>query len=123
MAKKVQDVRLVSKGMHKLPCELTVEERLQRGKALAGVLSSIALEESRQEMVRKDMKSQIASLESQRDQVASVVSSGSEIRDVEVEDRANFSTFTFERVRLDTNEVIFSRPLTPEERQEKLPLP
>lgn len=117
MAKK-PEVRVLKKLTVPLPCKLTDEEFRDRASQLAATLEDLNAEESRQEMLKREMKSAVAQLEARRDQLALTVSRCSELRQVEVEDRAVGELV--ERTRLDTMEVIHTRALTDDERQ--LPL-
>jgi hypothetical protein len=100
-------------------CRLNDDEFRDRASQLAATLEDLGAEESRQEMLKREMKSAPAVIEARRDQLGLVVSRCSELRPVEVEDRVNGSD-TVERIRMDTGEVIHARPLADGERQ--LPL-
>lgn len=103
-----------------LPCRLTRDEQLERGHQLAGTLDEIRTEDSRQEMLKKEMKSATASLEARRDKLAAIVRNGEEYREVPVEDVADYGKGRFMRYRQDTGEIVTERALTDEERQLEL---
>lgn len=114
--------RILKRVMETLVCSLSANEQRERGKALAGVLADIKNEQARHDMLKAEMKSSMAALESKRDVLQLVVSRGEEYREVEVEHRTNDAKLTVERVRMDTGEVIADRPMNEEEKQEKLRL-
>lgn len=114
--------KVLKKHAVRLACELTDEERIERGKALAGVLEDIGKLESDHEAQKRQMKSEMAALEARRNFLQVVVSRGSEYREVEVEDVADFGTGKWMRFRLDTGTVVSERVLNEAERQQKLVL-
>src|SRR5205814_1447675 len=114
--------RILDRKMLDLAVKLTADEQLERGRSLAEALENIRGEEARQDSIKQQMKATIAELEARRDRLMSVVSRGEELRPVQCEDIATFSTGKMARVRLDTGEVIFERSLSDTERQEKLEL-
>ena len=105
-----------------LSCPLTTDQKVEKGKALSEVLENIRSEESRADMVKASLKSALAALESKRDELCVIVSRGAEVREIEVEERADTTTLRVYRVRMDTGEVTHERPMTPEERQQQLKL-
>ena len=105
-----------------LPCALTPDEKIEKGHALASTLENIRAEESRAEMLKQSLKSAMSSLEAKRDELALIVSRGSEIREIEVEERSDTGRLVVYRVRMDTSEIIHERSMTPEERQQQLAL-
>lgn len=114
--------RIIKRGSELLVCRLTAGEVRERGKALAGVLADIKNESARHDMLKAEMKSAMAALESKRDALQLVVSREEEYRDVMVEHRTNDANLTVERVRMDNGEVVATRPMTEDEKQEKLRL-
>jgi hypothetical protein len=105
-----------------LTCPLTTDEKVAKGKALSEVLENIRSEESRAEMVKASLKSALAALESKRDELCVIVSRGAEVREIEVEERADAKSLRVYKVRMDTGEITHERPMTPEERQQQLAL-
>jgi hypothetical protein len=105
-----------------LSCKLTTEEFEERAKSLAEAHEDRKGLESNHEMLKRQMKSEAAELEAKIDVLAAVVSRKSEMRQVEVEEQADLVKLKAFRYRMDTGEVINERPLTEDERQEKIPL-
>ncbi len=113
----MDDVRIVNKGKQELPCRLTEAEQIARGRALAKAIADVTVLKSRQQSVAQQLKAEAAALDAERDKLSEVVSSGTELREVETEDQVNFLTGRFTRRRLDTDEVLIERALTPDEAQ------
>lgn len=123
MVKKTESsVTVLRKFRDYLACSLTDAEKMEKGRALAGALEDIRGEESRAEMLKQSLKSAMASAEAKRDALMVIVSRGEEIREIEIEERADVSTLSVYRVRMDTGEVTHERTMTPEERQQQLAL-
>ena len=114
--------RTLKRTVQTLPCKLTTDEQLERGRQLAGVLEDMHSEDSAQEEQKRAMKSRVAALEAERDRLQLVVSRGQEPRDVETEDVADYKSGRVYRIRMDTRQIVFERALTDEERQEPMPL-
>jgi hypothetical protein len=105
-----------------LPCKLTKDELIERGQSLAATIEDINTETDAQEGLKREMKARIGVLEAQRSSLAAVVSRRHELRDVSVEVQLHDDTNTVATVRMDTGEVIHSRTMNDDERQESLPL-
>jgi len=115
------NVRLIERCEKELMITLSDVEQVSRGKQLAKVLSEIRNEDGRHQMMKASMKSAMTALEAERDKLSLIVSSGEELRMIQCEDRANFDTGSFERVRIDTQEIVYERPLSTQERQLEIP--
>ena len=111
------DTRVLKTHSLELPCKLTRDEELDRGHQLASTLEDIRNEDSRHEMLKKEMKSAMAALEARRDKLASIVNRGEEYRETPVEDVADYKRGRLMRYRQDAGEIVMERALTDEERQ------
>lgn len=103
-----------------LPCKLTPEEFEQRAKALARTEEEFHEEEERQKAVKDGLKKELSDITSRRAMLATIVSRGSEDRDVACEELFDWADATVTRTRMDTSEVLVVRPMTNEERQRGL---
>jgi hypothetical protein len=105
-----------------LPCPLTDDEKIARSLMLAEALDR----RNQLDLERKDtmaeFKDREAKLDSEIGRLGTIVRGGKELRQVECEDQHNYKNGTADRVRLDTGEVVQTRPLTEEERQQELPV-
>ena len=106
--------------METLSVRLTDAERLQLGDELAGVQDQIGNQLSREESIKKELKAKMAGLEARRDELASIVRRKEQMRPVECVWERNYGDGLARKIRLDTGEVIQSRPLQDHERQPKL---
>ena len=104
-----------------MPCKLKDTELLRYGGELGEVIQDIAAEEDNQLGLRQEMKARLAVLEARRTDLATKITRKEELRDVEIQTERDYTAGTYSEIRTDTGEVIKERPLTPEERQEKLP--
>lgn len=122
MAKKESPVRILKRHATILSCKLTDEEFRDRASNLAATLEDIKAEDSRHEMLKREMKSALSALEARRDVLALTVSRRSEMREVEVEDQANDKTGMVDRIRMDTGEIVLTRVMNDQERQIPMPV-
>jgi len=106
-----------------LDCELTDKEVLAYGRQLASIASAIGNEEANQVSIKKEMASKIAGLEAKASELSAKINRGKELREVQIEVLADFTTGMATEFRSDTGEVYRERPLRDEERQQKLPEP
>lgn len=106
-----------------LLCDLTMEERVHATQEASAVLSEIAIEDAWQKGQKKAMASKMAELNNQFAELARKVETGREMREVEVEWQADFEHGQAIAIRLDTFEVVKTRPLDDGEKQVGLPLP
>jgi hypothetical protein len=96
-----------------LACHLTKKERIEFADALGE--ASKAVDEA--EAVKKSAKKRLDSAKDNHDRLATIVASGIEYRDVEIEERFDLDKGIYTSVRTDTGEITFERPLTDHERQ------
>lgn len=126
---KNTEVKTKGKGIRKLgnttkllPCKLVDAELLKYGNDLGETIQDILTEEGRQESLKKEMKATLSALEARRSSLASKITRKEEHRDIDVERVLNFGKDIYQEVRLDTGEIIFTRPVTDDERQEVMTL-
>lgn len=119
---QVEEDDVIATGWLDLPCRLTDPELIERGQRLAETLENIKAEDSRQEMLKREMKSQAAALEAKRDALVLVVARREELRRIEFEDVIAWHLNVVRRVRKDTGEIVTERFITKEERQQRLDL-
>ena len=103
-----------------LVCKLTSEERIEKGKELAKLCQDINDKEALEAERRKEAKNTIEYMEAQRDSLLAVVQTGEEKRNIEV--RLDLDGNKVNEIRLDTGEIVITRPATKEEMQQKLSL-
>lgn len=99
-----------------LPCKLTKKERLEFADALGEAAESVKEAEAN----KKTAKKQLDAAKDKQDRLSVIVSSGTEYRDVELEERYDLDKGVFTSTRIDTGEVIHERPLTELEKQTTL---
>lgn len=110
----------MNKSTMQLPVKLTDEELQIRSRELAEKLTEI-------EAVDEDRASAMAAFKARKDKLVldsrrltRIVRTGQEEREVHVTETKNWERGTIETIRLDTGEVVSSRPMNPSERQEAL---
>lgn len=103
-----------------LPVKLTEKERMARAMSAAELQSDYNEIEERKKETTRSLGQQLKDLRKDIEKLQRAVRTGSEHQDVQIETRRNEDRRTIETVRLDTGEIIDSRPMTVEERQGKL---
>ena len=108
-----------------LPCTLTADELAARADDLAACVEEIDRLDRERAVAAKAARDVIDEAEERRRLLARIVRRKSEDRIVEVEHRHVHATCSVECVRLDSGEIVRSRPMTREEvvaaRQTELP--
>jgi hypothetical protein len=99
-----------------LLCELTQAELLSRGSAMAE--AELRIEQLK--LKRGEVSDAIKVQRAVRRKLAGVIDAGKELRDVRCVWIAHFTRNCFELVRQDTGEVVDTRAMTAEERQEDM---
>jgi hypothetical protein len=107
--------------MH-LPVALTEREVLQRSWRLAAIEQEIENHEQALAEAKRAAKDALDRLALERRHLATVIRTGQETREVEVEHRDNWREATIECYRLDTGELVEFRQMSPSERQRALDL-
>jgi hypothetical protein len=100
-----------------LPCKLTAEQFEERAKGLAYTEQELATEESEQESIKQGLKKKLNDIITRRTVLAGIVSRSEEQRDISCVDDFDFTVAQVRRTRLDTGEIVVTRPMTDEERQ------
>lgn len=103
-----------------LPVKLTAEERMQCADALANALQGIADAKAKKRRIVKDLDREIAEVEQEAIELRDAVATGREYREVIVHRVYDYEKATVTEHRTDTGEVLRSRAMTDEERQQKL---
>jgi hypothetical protein len=106
-----------------LQCLLSQEERLLRGEELAGLLLTTHKLELEKKTFCDEIKQRLNSAEERAQDVGRQLREGKEWRDVECKEVPDYEAGEVLTVRSDTNEVIRSRRMRPEERQQTMHYP
>jgi hypothetical protein len=106
-----------------LPCALSPEEVRQRGEAVARLLKERDDLDFETKQYAKQRREELGELELAIARLAIQIRERQEYRPVEVACLRNPSDATVVWVRKDTGEVVRQRPMTEEEKQERLPFP
>ena len=99
-----------------LPSILTKEETLALALELANTVQAMGAEAELQKNLKDQMKAKLSELQAKQTRLSIVVATGKEYRNVEVELRLTESG-QVQEVRLDTGEIIITRPPYDSERQ------
>lgn len=105
-----------------LPCRLTDQERQERATKLAQSVQDAAKLEADLAGIRSKYKTEIERVEESIRDLSKVVSSGLEYRPIEVIEQKDAARRVMETIRQDTGEIVWTRPLSPNEMQEELHL-
>jgi hypothetical protein len=124
MAKKQQttDKMMTRKVTKALPCNLTEPEVTHYGREMARALSDKARIETEFDSVKQDYKGKIGEQQAIVEKLSPRIHSGIETRDVECQEVKNWTKLTVTVTRLDTGDVIESRPMREDEKQVELTL-
>lgn len=120
-AKPLHNIETVGREYEKHPVKLSEVERLTFADKLASIEDELTSFEAEAEGVKKSLKAREATILAHRSELAGIVRSRSELRDVEITMVANYTAGTLSKVRKDTGETVASRRLTDGERQEGFP--
>jgi hypothetical protein len=99
---------------------LSDDELRDFGRDLAGVLEDISNLERQQDSIRQEMKAKMAGLEARRDELASVIRRREQLRTIELAWERNYALGQARKLRLDTGDIVQTRPLREDERQPPL---
>jgi len=111
---------VVVKGTEHLVCKLTKEEVSEAGKALAEAIQRKVGIEQRLESFRSQAKADIAESEAVITKQTQLVASEKEFRLVNIEVTFDYKAGKKWAVRTDTGEIIWTRLISNEERQQTL---
>lgn len=103
-----------------LPVQLTDEERLEFANTLAKANQAVEHAIDEKKYLNSQAGSRVKQAEAHRDEITNIVSSGKEWREVIVHRKFDYEKGILTETRIDTGEVIASRPLTDAEKQGNL---
>lgn len=104
----------------RLSCRLTAQETLRKGAELVETMADKGLLELEIKEQTSTLKAQVKKLSQRSDALALEIRTGEEYRQVECTERRDFRNNLVDVVRMDTGEVVRSRPMTAGERQEQI---
>ncbi len=104
----------------RIEVDITEDEARQRGEELARIVKDIERVEAEKKASNADLKKRIDALDARKAELAEVIRTGREDREVEVFNARNESRCLIETCRADDGEIIESRPMTATERQLKM---
>ena len=102
------------------PVKLGTMDLVERGAQLSALLVRIANDEAHAKAVATGAKAALESLRGEAAELARIVHTKQENRPVECQDSYDRQSLTVETSRLDTGEVVYSRPMTAEERKQTM---
>ena len=103
-----------------LPVQLTDQERLDFANELAKANQAVEHAIDEKKYLNSQAGSRVKQAEAHRDEITNIVSSGKEWREVIVHRVFDYEKGILTETRIDTGEVIASRPLTDVEKQGNL---
>lgn len=103
-----------------LPCALAEYEVTERGRLLSARVKELEDLQEEKKQVNAKLKDQIDSTTKEVKRLATIVKNGVENRVVTVLHRLDEKEKAVESIRMDTGEVIYVRPATPQELQIRL---
>jgi hypothetical protein len=112
--------RLPRKQLEFLPVKLTQAELITKGKELAEETQKLEQTEEEKKLAMDSFKERIQSHQHRIKNLAHLVDTGEEKREVEVFERKCYAERIMETFRKDTGECIRTRPLNEDEYQENL---
>lgn len=107
-------------GTRSLPVRLTDTELLIKAKELSAKVAELDAVEATKKSVAAECKVKYDTLNSDIHHLAKILRTGREDREIEVQEIRNDPARTIEVVRIDTGEVVESRPMTINELQKPL---
>ena len=103
-----------------LPCKMTDEERLLKGTALAAAIQEDNDLEDEKKAFAEKLKTRQRLIDERVQTLKHEVKTGLEVRPVPCFESRRYGERMVDLVRRDTHEVVFSRPMRPDEMQESL---
>lgn len=100
---------------------LTAEERAEHEKSCATLIRDLDVLEAKKREAVSEWNAKIKTLKKRMAKASEAAVEGFEVRDVECEDRPDFDSKVVRTVRTDTGDVVETRSMTADERQDKLP--
>lgn len=114
---------MAEKQKQSLPVPLTPAEVAAKSRELARLVQDKNAKEEERTQAAQQFSADIKDMVKRQNELARQIDNGQEWRDIDVEEVKNYETKTVDIVRKDTNEIVSSRGMTPEERQETLQFP
>jgi hypothetical protein len=111
----------VVRAVEPLPVQLTEAELAERGVRLASLTNQHSAVEAQKKEAMAGYKRRLDALAGEIEEVAGVLTSKTEDRDVDCETTHHYATGLVRTVRLDTGEVVSERAMNDAERQRALP--
>jgi hypothetical protein len=108
--------------IRKLYCPLTADEKMLRGGELASTMEERERVEEEFSEVKETFKGRLKGIDNKVLELKQIVLEGRERRDVECYTHPDFENDRVEVVRTDSHEVVETRRMTAEERQQFLPM-
>lgn len=103
--------------------KLSNDEKVDKAERLSRAMQKQEAAKKHLAETTKDIKNEIARLEGEVDELAEVLRSGGEYREVECRRERDDQRGEMVLKRLDNGEIVESTPMTADERQQSLPLP
>lgn len=120
LAKNIDNSLRVKKSKEYLKCEFTEKEILEFGGELARKHSEINELEDQKKRIVSDLKAKSEAADAEASILARKIQNKNEYRDVECQEVYNYVEKTVTIVRVDTGEIVKTRPMNENEKQELL---
>jgi len=123
MAKKEKDAgdRIkVTHEPHPLACKLTTQDRATAANQLAEAIQNLEALDIQHKTDTKNFNSLKQQFAGSVHRLSREVANGEAVRSVDCELRLNYTTLAASLVRTDTGEIVETRPMTEDEKQEDL---
>lgn len=112
----------LTKQIRDLPCKMTAAEVALKSAQMAAKLEEMGTLEAKKKSVTTQLAEEIKEVREQLNYVGREVRTGLEYRPVTCIEEADFATSKVDLVRTDTGEVVSTRVMHPDERQQVLDL-
>ena len=120
MAKKSDDRIKVTHEPHPLACKLTTQDRATAANQLAEAIQNLEALDIQHKTDTKNFNSLKQQFAGSVHRLSREVANGEAVRSVDCELRLNYTTLAASLVRTDTGEIVETRPMTEDEKQEDL---
>jgi hypothetical protein len=118
--KPLHDTEVLGQTTEAAAVPVGPDELLVFAEELARTEMQLADLAKKAEAVKKDLKSRESAILARRSELAAIVREKKQMRPIDVQLVANFTTGMLTRLRMDTGEKLGERPLTDDERQTRL---
>lgn len=105
-----------------LPCQMSEQERLLKSMALAQKLDELDRVQLEKKAANDAFKERLNACHDAVSSLSREVRTGMEERPIECTENARYDDMMVDLIRMDTGEVVSSRPMHPSERQQALQL-